>query len=419
LICLKLAFGDDVFTGYGKTLKEINFIGVRYTDIDILTRELVSQVGRPYLRENVLPDYNALDKLDVFSQIKISPVEFQDGVILEITVREIYPYLPFITYEVTDENGFSVGAGLQSVNLGRRDVFLVGLARFGGATNISMLLANPWFAGDHVSYQLEFNQRERVNELDDFQETATEITFRLGSYLGPKGRLGGFSTFQSIKSDAAGRTLSSTNRDNVSSLGFYIGYDSRDVWSNPHTGWWNEADVAKTGGFLGGSSDFWRLNVDLRRYIPVVKKQTLALFSLLTLTTGTVGKDVAAWQDFSLGGTNSVRGWELGSRTGKNQLISTAEYRVTVLEPKLLTLAGLSVDIGLQLAAFADLGMAWNQQGQFQSGNLIGGYGVGLRLLVPFVDMFRFDFGMGQHGKSVTVNIGGFTKAVAQRYRVR
>ncbi len=56
---------------------------------------------------------------------------------------------------------------------------------------------------------------------------------------------------------------------------------------------------------------------------------------------------------------------------------------------------------------------------RFVEGFRLGGYGFGLRFLVPFVNQFRFDFGFGESGKSFKVHIGAFTKAVAQRFRVR
>lgn len=405
---------------YGKPLKEIRFCGVRFTDLKILTRELASKVGQPYLRENAERDFAMLDKLDLFSRLSIEPKLEGEDVVLEIQVKEIFPYLPFFSYEVTDENGFAGGPGLQSVSMFGQDVFLTGSARFGGATNINVFLENPWFAGNHLSYRIEFYQRQRFNQLDLFNETSTELYLRIGSYLGQRGRVGGLFNFQSIKSDSVGRTLSANNKDVVPTLGCFLGYDSRDLWSDPHTGWLNELEVSKSGGFIGGDSDFWRIQADVRRYIPIMKRHTLALFSLTTLTTGTMNQDIALWQDFSLGGTNSVRGWELDSRRGKSQLISTAEYRVTVLEPKVLTVPfGLSFDIGLQLALFGDVGLAWNQGSEFKMSNAIGGYGAGLRFLVPFVNMFRFDFAKGESGKRFSVHIGAFAKAVAQRFRVR
>ncbi|MFQ5825574.1 MAG: BamA/TamA family outer membrane protein, partial [bacterium] len=145
-----------------------------------------------------------------------------------------------------------------------------------------------------------------------------------------------------------------------------------------------------------------------------------ALFSLTTLRIGDVGTDIPLHQDFHIGGTNSVRGWDISSeRSGRNQWIGSAEYRVTIMQPKVLSALGLTVDIGLQVALFGDLGIAWNNSDQFDADNFIGGYGFGLRFLVPFVNMFRFDFGFGEPGEGFRIHIGAFEKPVAQRFRVR
>ena len=407
-------------TRYGKNLKEIRIEGIRYTHEDIILRELASKVGQPYIKKNAQKDFAKLDKLDIFSVIDIQPIEEGNDLILEIRVRELFPYLPFFSYEITDENGFAAGPGFQSVNLLGKDRFFLGAARFGGATNISTLYQDPWIAGNHLSVTLEFFQRDRFNELDQFNEIASEGTLRVGSYLGEYGRIGGRFSFLSIKSDSAGKTLSESNRDNVPTLGFFIGYDSRDLWSNPHRGWWNEFELSKTGGLLGSDGDFWSFNFDMRRYVPIIERHTLALFSLTTLRIGDVGADIPLHQDFHLGGTNSVRGWDISSdRSGKHQWINTAEYRVTLMDPKVLSLFGLTADIGLQAALFGDLGVVWDESDAFETDNFIGGYGLGLRFLVPFVNMFRIDFAFGEPGESFILHIGSFEKPVAQRFRVR
>jgi len=405
---------------YGKLLKEIRITGARHTDTDIITRELASKVGQPYLKENADKDYARLDRLDIFSSVKINPQIESDAVVLQIDVKEIFPYLPFFSYEVTDENGFAGGPGFQSVNLLRRDIFFFGTARFGGATNINFLYENPWISGNHFSLRLELYQRDRFNDLDNFNEKASEANLQIGSFIGEYGRVGGRFSFLSIKSDSAGRTLSSSNRDNLPTLGFYVGYDSRDLWSNPHRGWQNEFEISKSGGFLGADGDYWSFTFDVRKYLPIINRHTLALLSLTTLRIGQVGDEIPPHQDFHIGGTNSVRGWELDSRHGKHQFINTAEYRFTLLEPRLLTAPfGLTFDIGLQLALFGDLGIAWDETDEFKSDNFIGGYGFGLRFLVPFVNMFRVDFGFGEPGESIRLHIGAFEKPVAQRFRVR
>ena len=405
---------------YGKNLKDIRIKSLRYTQKEIIFRELASKVGKPYTETNAQKDFAKLDKLDIFSSIEIQPFEEGNDVNLEIRVKELFPYLPFFSYEVTDENGFAGGPGFQSVNLLGRDRFLFGAARFGGATNISVLYEDPWIAGNHLSVTLEFSQRDRFNKLDEFNEIASEGTLRIGSYLGEYGRAGGRFSFISLKSDLPGKTLSSSNRDNVPTLGFFIGYDSRDLWSNPHQGWWNEFELSKTSGFLGGDGDFWSFNFDLRRYVPIIEKHTLALFSLTTLRIGDAGTDIPLHQDFHIGGTNSVRGWDISpDRSGKNQWINTVEYRVTLMEPKVLSLLGLTADIGFQGALFGDLGVAWDESEEFKKDNFIGGFGLGFRFLVPFVNMFRFDFAFGESGEGFILHIGSLEKPVAQRFRVR
>ena len=206
---------------YGKNISEIRLMGLRYTKKFIVLRELASQQGQPYKREDESKNWARLDNLDIFSQIAIEPVLENDQVVLEIRVIEIFPYLPFVTYEVTDENGFSIGPGFQSVNLLGRDVLVTAFGRFGGATNVGVLLANPWWRGNHLGYSLEFSQRDRANDLDDFHEKSTEIVAKLSSYAGEHGRVGMRISTLFVESDSSDRTLSASNRDVLPSGRFY------------------------------------------------------------------------------------------------------------------------------------------------------------------------------------------------------
>ena len=46
---------------YGTILEEIRISGARFTVTEIITRELASQVGQPYIRKNADRDYARLD----------------------------------------------------------------------------------------------------------------------------------------------------------------------------------------------------------------------------------------------------------------------------------------------------------------------------------------------------------------------
>lgn len=410
-------YNDSV---YGKTVKEIRITGLKRTKRYVVTRELASEAGKPYLKKNAEEDPIRLERLDLFSDIKIHPVEEEDGIILKVDLIETFPWLPTVSFQINDENGISAGCGFKALNLLGRDISFSSRVLFGGATTVEVVLDNPWFAGNHLSYRTEYYHRERDNELDDFYEKADELYLTLGSYVREKVRVGARFSYISLRSDSSGRTLSPDNHDRVARFGLYLGYDSRDSWTNTHTGWWNELEICREVKFLNSNSDYYELILDIRRFVPLAHRHTLALFSLTTLSTGTVGEDIAPWQDYHIGGTNSVRGWELGSRFGKNQFINTLEYRVTLMQPRLIILPfKINYNGGLQVALFGDLGVAWDENEQFKADNFIDGYGLGIRILLPIIGVARCDFGFGQAGESIMLHLGSYEKPVMQRRRVR
>ena len=111
----------------------------------------------------------------------------------------------------------------------------------------------------------------------------------------------------------------------------------------------------------------------------------------------------------------------LGTRipAGRNQLIGTAEYRYVAIPVRPFSVAGINLYAGLQVAAFADLGLAWNDDQDRRAASAIDGYGVGLRLQVPFVDLIRIDVAWGEPGQGAFAYFGVGLKAARQRQRVR
>jgi outer membrane protein assembly factor BamA len=345
-----------------------------------------------------------------------------DSVIVLYSFVETFPILPSISVKITDENGVSAGGGVKSPNLLGKDIFFSGRLVVGGELEAEVWIENPWVFGNHIGYKFEYYHRERNNLIGDFFETADELYFRVGGHLAEHGRLGGSLEFLRVHSDHDGVTLSPDNNDYVSRFGVYVGYDSRDAFSNTRAGWWNEVAYTREIRILKNSSNFNQLDIDLRRYqpIPFWDRHILAFFSLMTLRTGTVGETVAPWQQFGIGGTNTIRGWEFAHQKGKNQFINTIEYRISIIRPSLLQLPfDINYRGGLQFAVFGDLGIGWNEQEQLVASNFIGGGGFGIRFLVPILGMLRLDFGWGQAGQGVFLHLGAWEKPVVTRRRVR
>lgn len=410
-----LAQSSDPPPDCGAPVKAIHISPLKFTDTALVLKALVSRIGKPHCGSNIHKDKERLDRLGYFSAAKLEEVPEGDGVVLKVTLVETAPYLPNVGISHTEENGFAAGPGLKAIDLAHTGITLSAGTRFGGWTQFYTNFSNPSIPGGHWTYDVLFAYQDRDDTLNDFTRKSLNGAVLLGKTIGETHTLRGVFQFSSTKSNQDGITLSDTNRDVIPYLGAEWIYDTRDLWSNPHTGWHNTVDVRRAFG----DASFWRVQFDLRRYIPLADRHTLALVSLTDYHTGEMGVDFPTYLQSYIGGTNSVRGWDLGSRSGQNEMLNTVEYRYTLMKRKLWKIWKVGGYIGLELAAFTDFGIAWTDSNQFAANNFITGYGGGLRLLVPWVSEIRLDFAAGQPGGGVSFQFGFGPKAVAQKAAAR
>jgi outer membrane protein assembly factor BamA len=401
-------------------VREIRLVGNDHTRDFVLLREIASAVGAPYDPATAAADVDRLYELGLFSVITTSVEDVEGGVALVFTVIENLLYMPSLAASISDENGLSLGAGLTAYNLRGVGIRASGRAMFGGVRSYEAQLTNPWFAGDHMSYTVKFFHRERDNMVDLFREESDELDLVVSGHLSGTGRWGARFTYIDLRSDVDGKTLSADNRDQAVSLGAFLAHDTRDRDLDTRSGWYNEIALTQTGGVLGGDGDHLRLDLDARRYTSLPSDLSLGAFVLTSLTTGEVGRDLAVWQDFALGGVNTVNGWALNSRSGRNQMIGSLELRYTLLEPRGFRLPlGVNYRGGLQVALYGDAGVAWNDGAGFALGRSIAGGGVSLRFLLPVIRQARIDFAMGEGGAGLQVGFASLEKPAARRERLR
>lgn len=404
---------------YGRVVREVRIIGLKHTKEKIVRDQLSSQPGSRYTEESAQDDYRWLDRLALFSSIRIlpSPAE-HDGVLLTVEVQELLRFLPYPSVNSTEENGVSAGIGLRVPSLLHRGISFSSTARFGPLTEVEMVAHSPWRLRRKDWFEAKYSYRDRPNELDHFQEHAHEFELRGGVKFRENWRAGGRFALVALRSDRPGITLSPDNRDREPKLGVLLEHDGRDLRSNPHRGWQTTFEVAQNGGWVGGPADYVSAQFDVRRYQPLADRHVLAFFSLTTLQSGIVGREVPVYENYHIGGTNSLRGWKSDARHGNNQFLNTLEYRFDALSPKSLRIGGFSFYLGVQLTVFADVSSAWDDGAGFTR-NMIAGGGFGIRFIMPFVDMVRFDFGFGQSGEGLLSHFGMREKADYGRLRVR
>lgn len=408
----------------GRTLTSIEVVGREVTRENVVDREIRSKVGEPLDLLTVHDDVGRLRNLQIFSEIEVEgEADGPGGVRLRYVVREMPPWLPLLALTYTEENGFSVGPGLVAYNLGGRDIDVSAKAFFGGTTQYQAMFNWPWMAGsNHLGLNVQAAHRVREDSLNEFEEKSDELTPRLSRFLGEHGRIAGMFSLFVMHSDQPGKTLSPDNTDSLIRFGGSVGWDTRDDWNNPRRGWLNELEVWKTGGALGGDGDFWTVNADVRRWLPVGRRQRLLLSGLLTLQSGRVGEQIPVYLQYHLGGANTIRGYDvevLGRRLyGKNQLLGTLEHSFTLVPTRRFDIWKLSFRLGLELALFADGGIAWSEAPDFAWRRARGGIGAGLRVLTPVSEMVRLDVGWSPE-EGFHFHFAGGSKPKRQRERLR
>ena len=399
----------------GLTVREIRVTGLRYLPPEAVTRHLATRAGEPFHRARLALDQRRLDELRLFSAVAIRPELDGNAVVVEVAVTETLRLLPTILLRVTDENGVSAGVGARSINLfGGGMQSGVGLL-FGGETSVSASAEGTTITPGTWSRRAAFSYTSRRNSIYEFDERSTTAEVRLGRNLNHGLRVGGLASVLSVDTGTSGASLSQDGTDIVPTLGAFVSLDTLDSSTNPRNGTWAEVQVER----LLADASSWTVILDGRRFQRLSDRHGLGLFSLATFQTGEVNVDLPEYLQFALGGGNTVRGWQVGSRKGRNQFIGTAEYTYVARKVTPFSVFGVNAYAGVQIAAFADLGAAWNDSVDREATSAIDGYGVGVRLLVPFVDLIRIDVAWGEPGQGTTVYLGISLKAARQRQRVR
>lgn len=405
----------------GRIIEAVELSGYKITRRFVIERELHMGVGDPFSAAALDADLVRLENLGVFSSVDWSVTEFGEGVTIRYMFREM-PWIIGLPIVISsDQDGVSYGVGVGALNLAGRGILASGSVLFGGLDTGELALVYPWITGNHLSFDLVAAKVERDDDFLNFREQSIEFSPWVGTWIGEHFRFrGGFSYLQ-MKSAVDSVTIDPDKKDNLVRVGIAVGVDTRDRWRNPRSGWRGELMVMQTGA-LGGDGDSWLGELSLERWQPTFDRQNFLIYGLASLQSGSVGTDVPLYLQYRMGGANSIRGYdvdELGrERFGKHQLLGTVAYEWLLMPLREVSWWKLSVSTGLKLAAFVDVGTAWNTDAEFRWSRAKVSYGLGARWLVPGLSVVRFDMGFTEDGDS-RFQIGINDKAVSQRLRLR
>jgi outer membrane protein insertion porin family len=210
----------------------------------------------------------------------------------------------------------------------------------------------------------------RLSETDTWQANFSVTDYDYDIRKGDPFR--GLSPRQRARLSASGETRK---------LGLNYIHDTRDNVFDSHSGLYGSG-TAEFAGF-GGDFNFNKYTLEGREFFPV-GPGTLGFRQRLGMSNG----DLPIYEEYRLGGVNSVRGVEEDLLTGSHSFLANAEYRYRINE--MLGLVGF-VDYGAAGEGFSDMTNA-------------AGAGIGARIKLKALGIgaVRLDYGWELSGEPGT-----------------
>lgn len=203
---------------------------------------------------------------------------------------------------------------------------------------------------------------------------------------------------ESVKKDTAQAVAKELRKEQLEGGNYLyfdpsIAYDTRDSEVNARRGWNNKLVVGQAVGI--GNDSYSKLGIDIRKYVPVGQKATLA-FNIKG--NSSLFGDVPLFNQYKPGGYYGVRGYrpfsDLG--IGTRSLLASVEYRTPFLD-LIPGLKNSSISDNFRLVLFNDFGYVGGTSKINKLYNRLdtaASTGLGLRANLPFLGPVRIDYGI-------------------------
>jgi len=371
-------------------IERINIVGNFRTHDDVIRREFSLAEGDAYNRLLVEAARRRLRSLGFFKSVDIDtdPGSAPDRVILTVKVQE-QP-----TGELSFGAGYSTSEGvIGDISVTERNLMGKGqYVRLGFSGSLERAQADfsftePRFldrnlaAGFDLFYKVvdfTFNNISSYSQSDVGGDLRVGFPIAFNTQLGLRYRFDREDIYN-VASDASLAIKESEGVANVSSVGFTVAYDSRNLPQAPTSGIFSSFSEDFAG--VGGDVDYFRSVIDTRGYYPLTPKITLVGRVQGGFIDGWGGQDVRLTDLFFKGG-ETIRGFQVAGygprdacqnpNTGDRVQNCTKDplggqvFWAATAEAR-FPLPFIPDNLGMQGAVFVDTGDLWMPSGLAQS----------------------------------------------------
>lgn len=405
-----------------KPISNIIIVGNDHTDTEIIERELLFSIGDIVSDSIMEQSRKRIENLWLFNRVEFYPLPDGDKIGLLISVTERLYIFPYPEFTVEDRNWkkLTYGFGIAHENFrGRNEKVYVALL-FGERPGYQFSYYNPWVhrdwhltAGFYLKKYIK-ESREKFYYNDEYAPIDEEhlySNFTFGKHWTRYfyNRLYFSREAVTVPDDFKQEMQTKQKTDVVYSLILTTVWDTRDLYAYPTKGWFFRLRLEKNGLFVP-EINYSSFNIDFRKYI-TWRKLTFAG----RISTEHASGELPFYDRIYLGFGERVRGHFSEVHPGRHNFVGTFEIRFPLTRTYYFNFfadqfPGTStkdLKFGLNAGFFAETGLAWHKQNEFDGlediDNLTSGFGAGIHILLPYIEVLRVDFAFDENFNRETI----------------
>jgi len=363
---------DIILKGNEKTKDFVILRQLEFKPGDVLNMNVLQNSFQNLVRLNLFAEFNP--QLE-----RVSILENTANIIIEVAEAKTGLLSVGVTYSTKD--GWLGYIDIQERNLLGNGQTLGFQWQFGGVTNYSINFYEPWLLGTRTSFGIGLYDRTSTGKLEDREYS---LNRRGGNLLLGHNLINewdGQITFKAEDTEREWLADKEIEKKALRSLTFQVDRDTTNHPFNPTGGAIDIFSIEYAGNFLGGTENFVKYNMDMRRFYPGFKSNHAWA---LRLKAGKGEGELPQLEKYTLGGFQSLRGYEYGAFYGDSLLLLNLEYRLPIAD-------------NFTAVVFADAGNVWEKEESIDLGDLRYSIGAGLRMNTP-IGQLRLDYGFNEDG---------------------
>ncbi len=389
-------------------IKKIAIVGNKKTKDQLILRELLFSENDLVSFKQLSAAQKRVQSLNLFTRVRFDVVEKDQSFNLLITVNEQWYFFIYPTFYLNEKDWqkISYGVSLRHYNLMGKNIFLKLKAVNGFNPLYQAIYQNPWFLGKGKLYSNFRFFKTKVNSRSARHQNLTDdrigIDWALGKRFGHFTFVGVDVNYCQISAPPEmGLTASVSGIDKLLSLTSGFTYDHRDLAEYPHQGWLLQCGWKLAG--LQKGTVYHQHSATLRHYVPISQKMTLALRAAGLISSG----QIPIYDRVYFGYEERIRGRFYEILEGENYCAGNVELRFRLLKISYFDLPMIhrlksyvsNLKFGLSAGIFYDTGTVWSKNQKWSIQHFKSGYGLGLHLHLPYINLLRLEYGFNSQGQ--------------------